>query len=175
MEIRKTTLAEAGCIGVDAKRFGHGMETLFLGMSEIFTSLGVEVSEYVVPPQSTESKAKPRAKAREKSSAEEAPATEGTSSEADSAAPAESPTKPTKEAPTTETARADTASSAKATEPAPTKFTRDDITGVIVAKLKADRGNNEAIQKLLAANGVSKVSELQPDQFEAFMTALAQI
>ena len=169
METRKTTLAEAGCIGVDAKAFGHGMQTLFLGMSEIFTSLGVDVSEYVVPPHSTEGKGKSKSKGKDKTAAED---TGGSTTEAekDTTSAGETPASVSSSAPAELPDKADTT-----TDTAPTKFTRDDLTEAIVSKLKADRGNNEAIQRLLAANGVTKVSELQPEQFEAFMTALAQI
>ena len=146
MKTRKTTLAEAGCIGVDARAFGHGMQTLFAGMSEIFTSLGVEVSEYVVPPRSTEGK----------------PPVETVGTETVEAETVE-----------TETVEVETVETETATETPP--ITRDDITEAVVAKLKADRGNNEAIQELLTANGVTKVSELKPEQFESFMTALGQI
>ena len=53
--------------------------------------------------------------------------------------------------------------------------TIDDITKVIVAKIKQKRSNNEAIGKLLATYKVQKVSELKPEQYEAFLTDISQI
>ena len=63
----------------------------------------------------------------------------------------------------------------QAPEPPVVSVTLDDITKVIVAKIKQKRSNNEAIGKLLGVYKVQKVSELKPEQYEAFMTDLAQI
>ena len=53
--------------------------------------------------------------------------------------------------------------------------TVDDITKVIVAKIKQKRSNNELIGKLLTSYNVGKVSELKPSQYEAFLTDISQI
>ena len=53
--------------------------------------------------------------------------------------------------------------------------TADDITKVIVAKIKQDRSNNQKIGALLPAYGVEKVSALKPEQYEAFLTDISQI
>lgn len=56
-----------------------------------------------------------------------------------------------------------------------TTLTQDDITRVIVQKIKQNRSNNEKIGQLLKAHGVSKVSELPPAKYEAFLTDLSAI
>lgn len=53
--------------------------------------------------------------------------------------------------------------------------TQDDITKIIVQKIKQNRSNNERIGQLLKTYGVSKVSELPSGKYEAFITDLAAI
>ena len=61
-------------------------------------------------------------------------------------------------------------------EPAPaSSLTIDDITKVIVSKIKQDRSNNEKIEKLVQSFGVQSVKAIPPERFEAFMTELAAI
>ena len=59
-------------------------------------------------------------------------------------------------------------------EPAPA-VTQDDITKIIVQKLKKDRTNNEKIGAILKTYGVTKVSELPAAKYEAFLTDLSQL
>ena len=56
-----------------------------------------------------------------------------------------------------------------------TTLTVDDITKVIVQKIKQNRSNNEKIGQFLKVHGVSKVSELPASKFEAFLTDLSAI
>ena len=58
--------------------------------------------------------------------------------------------------------------------PAPS-VTQDDITKIIVQKIKKDRSNNEKIGAILKAHGVAKVSELPATKYEAFLTDLSQL
>lgn len=58
--------------------------------------------------------------------------------------------------------------------PAP-GITQDDITKIIVQKLKKDRSNNEKIGAILKTYGVAKVSELPAEKYEAFLTDLSQL
>ena len=64
--------------------------------------------------------------------------------------------------------------SAPKDEPAPT-VTQDDITKIIVQKLKKDRSNNEKIGAILKTYGVAKVSELPAAKYEAFLTDISQL
>ena len=67
------------------------------------------------------------------------------------------------------------------TQPAPKEekaapgVTQDDITKIIVQKLKKDRTNNEKIGAILKTYGVTKVSELPADKYEAFLTDLSEL
>ena len=54
-------------------------------------------------------------------------------------------------------------------------ITQDDITKIIVQKLKMDRSNNEKIGAILKTYGVAKVSELPAEKYEAFLTDLSQL
>ena len=58
--------------------------------------------------------------------------------------------------------------------PAP-GITQDDITKIIVQKLKKDRTNNEKIGAILKAYGAAKVSELPAEKYEALLTDLSQL
>lgn len=64
---------------------------------------------------------------------------------------------------------------AKKQEPAVPSVTQDDITKIIVQKLKKDRSNNERIGAILKTYGVAKVSELPAEKYEAFLTDLSQL
>ena len=59
-------------------------------------------------------------------------------------------------------------------EPTPT-ITPDDITKAAVALIKRDRKNSVKIQALLKTYGVSQMSSLQPDKYEAFMRDLDEL
>ena len=54
-------------------------------------------------------------------------------------------------------------------------LTQDDITKVIVQKIKANRSNNEKIGQLLKTYGAARISDLPTSKYEAFITELASI
>ena len=58
--------------------------------------------------------------------------------------------------------------------PAPA-VTIDDITKVIVAKIKKKRDNNARIGALLKSYGVEKVSGLPSEKYEAFLTDISEL
>ena len=58
---------------------------------------------------------------------------------------------------------------------APVAVTQDDITKIIVQKIKQKRSNNQKIGQLLKAYGAARVSELPDSKYEAFITDLASI
>lgn len=60
-------------------------------------------------------------------------------------------------------------------EPAAPTVTVDDITKIIVRKIKQNRSNNEKIGQILKAYGVSKVSDLPPAKYEAFVTDMSAV
>lgn len=53
--------------------------------------------------------------------------------------------------------------------------TADDITKIIVRKIKQDRSNSDKIGTILKTYGAAKVSELPPDKYEAFLTDVSQL
>ena len=66
-------------------------------------------------------------------------------------------------------------SSAAAKTPSAVTITKDDITAVIVAKIKKKRDNNEKIGQLLKTYGVAQLSDLPAEKYEAFLADVAQI
>ena len=60
-------------------------------------------------------------------------------------------------------------------KPAAVTVTADDITKVIVRKIKQDRSNNEKIASSLKTYGVAKVSDLPTVKYEAFLTDISQL
>jgi len=54
-------------------------------------------------------------------------------------------------------------------------ITKDEITAVIVAKIKKKRDNNEKIGQLLKTYGVAQLSDLSAEKYEAFLADVSQI
>ena len=54
-------------------------------------------------------------------------------------------------------------------------ITADDLTKIIVQKIKQNRSNSEKIGAILKTYGAVKVSELPPDKYEAFITDVSQL
>ncbi len=63
---------------------------------------------------------------------------------------------------------------AEKSQPAST-VTADDITKIIVQKIKQNRSNSEKIGSILKAYGAAKVSDLSADKYEAFLTDVSQL
>ena len=68
----------------------------------------------------------------------------------------------------------DTGQNAEPEQPAVT-ISKDDITSVIVAKIKQKRSNNEKIGQLLKTYGVGQLSELPAAKYEAFLADISQL
>lgn len=68
----------------------------------------------------------------------------------------------------------DTTQKAEPEQPAVT-ISKDEITAVIVAKIKQKRSNNEKIGQLLKTYGVSQLSELPASKYEAFLADISQL
>ena len=66
-------------------------------------------------------------------------------------------------------------SRAAAMTPSAVTLTKDDITAVIVAKIKKKRDNNEKIGQLLKTYGVAQLSDLPAEKYEAFLADVSQI
>jgi hypothetical protein len=57
----------------------------------------------------------------------------------------------------------------------PTELTADDLIKVVTGKIKQNRGNKEKVLALLKNYGAAKISDVPPEQYEAFFTDLSQI
>lgn len=68
----------------------------------------------------------------------------------------------------------DTTQKAETEQPAVT-ISKDEITAVIVAKIKQKRSNNEKIGQLLKTYGVGQLSELPASKYEAFLADISQL
>lgn len=79
-----------------------------------------------------------------------------------------------KEVPSDKTAGKDTPAEKAETQSAVT-ITKDEITAVIVAKIKKKRDNNEKIGQLLKTYGVAQLSDLPAEKYEAFLADVSQI
>ena len=86
-----------------------------------------------------------------------------------------------KDEPPDKTKQSDKAQPCKQETPAAVKtpsavtITKDDITAVIVAKIKKKRDNNEKIGQLLKTYGVGQLSDLPSEKYEAFLADVSQI
>ena len=60
-------------------------------------------------------------------------------------------------------------------EQAAVNISKDEITAVIVAKIKQKRSNNEKIGQLLKTYGVGQLSELPASKYEAFLADISQL
>lgn len=79
-----------------------------------------------------------------------------------------------KEVPSDKTTDKDTPAAKEETQSAVT-ITKDEITAVIVAKIKKRRDNNEKIGQLLKTYGVAQLSDLPAEKYEAFLADVSQI
>ncbi len=151
-ETIRVPIKDVGRISVDVNKFGHGMETMLSGMSAVWGSLGINF-----PPGDRPASEETEEVKKEKPKGSITPDAVLTDSSNDNNTPAE--TKEPKEQ----------------EPPQPQSISYEEITHVIVTKIKQNRKNSLAIQKLLENYSAKKVSELKPEQYEAFMTDLATI
>ena len=193
MEEKVKKQATAQFITVDAGKLSKGLKTTFEGVAMVFDSIGIPVT--IAPPQSTAPAEKAEKKRKvervEKVEAEPKPEpepepehttvvdTQKGEAAVEEKSPAEKPV--AEPAPLAEVAAepepevpAEPAPDAKNTPAAPV-ISIDDITKIIVQKIRQNRNSNKKIAAILKTYGVAKVSELPADKYEAFLTDLAAI
>lgn len=141
-------------IGVDAGKLSRGLKTTFEGVAMVFDSLGVdftpEVSDTLGKHEDatvTSEQTQPVEESGERDDTQNA------------ATPEEKP---------------EPASAPETKKTAPS-ITLDDVTKIIVQKIKQNRSNNEKIGQILKSYGTAKVGELPADKYEAFLTDLAAL
>ena len=155
--------AENNLVMVDLAELGRGLETTFMGVAMVFGSLGksdaeikTALSGVAMPPVGATESAEPTEPAEKSVEAE---------AETPNDAVAETPKSP---GPKQE-------GDIPATPGAAGSVSADDITKVIVAKIKQKRSNNAKIGALLKTYGVEKVSSLPEEKYEAFLTDISQL
>lgn len=161
-------------VTVDAGKLSRGLKITFEGMAMVFDSLGVEEDLSMENKQENKTPEKERAEketAAEGCTGEKAvsekvnenvlpdagPAGNDTSVDVPADGPSGGPAEGNREA---------------SVAPA---VSLDDVTKVIVQKIKQDRCNNEKIGHILKTYGASRVGKLDPGKFEAFLTDLAAL
>ena len=172
--------AALNVISVDARKLSHGLKMTFEGMAMVFDSMGVDMGVTAVKTDDARTATPadpidPADPAAEKacSSAETVSEEHDTASDAevqsaaDDTVPSAAKTEDAVEAPTAE-------AQSEASEPT-SAVSLDDITKIIVQKIKQNRSNNEKIGSILKTYGVAKVGDLPASKYEAFLTDLSAI
>ena len=166
--------AAPSVIAVDARKLSQGLKMTFEGMAMVFDSLGVDVGVSAMKVEDVKA-ASPADKVTDKLSSVE----ETVSEEHDTTPDAEDQNAANEAEPSaTETVDAADAPVAEAqldaSEPT-SAVSIDDITKIIVQKIKQNRSNNAKIGSILKTYGVAKVGDLPASKYEAFLTDLSAI
>lgn len=157
-------------IAVDARRLSQGLKMTFEGMAMVFDSIGVDAAVPTVKADDAKTEVP-----ADTASADKAGGVEETMSEKHNTAPAAEEQNPATEAETVDSAEA-TATEAQSETSEPTSAVSiDDITKIIVQKIKQNRSNNAKIGSILKTYGVAKVGDLPASKYEAFLTDLSAI
>lgn len=164
--------ASPSVIAVDARKLSQGLKMTFEGMAMVFDSIGVDAAKLnveVVKPEVQDDKA----------AEDKAGGVEETVSEEHNAAPDAEAKDTATEAETEDAAEGTTAEAQSEAHPDASELTSavsiDDITKIIVQKIKQNRKNNEKIGSILKTYGVAKVGDLPASKYEAFLTDLSAI
>ena len=161
--------AAPSVIAVDTRKLSQGLKLTFEGMAMVFDSLGVDM----VAPQVKAEDMKSAVPADE-SAEDKAGGVEGIKSEEHNVAPDAEVQNTATEAETVGAAEAPSEAQPDASEPT-SAVSLDDITKIIVQKIKQNRSNNEKIGSILKSYGVAKVGDLPASKYEAFLIDLSAI
>lgn len=161
--------AASNVIAVDARKLSQGLRMTFEGMAMVFDSIGVDAAVPTV--KADDAKTEVTAGT---ASAEKAGGVEETKSEELDMAQGTEVQNAATEAETEDAAEAPSEVQSDASEPTST-VSLDDITKIIVQKIKQNRSNNEKIGSILKTYGVAKVGDLPASKYEAFLTDLSAI
>ena len=161
--------AAPSVIAVDARKLSQGLKMTFEGMAMVFDSIGVDAAVPTVKADDAKTEV-----TADTASADKAGTVEETESEEHNTAPAAEAQNPAPEAENEVTAEAPSEAQPDASEPT-SAVSLDDITKIIVQKIKQNRSNNEKIGSILKTYGVAKVGDLPASKYEAFLTDLSAI
>ena len=162
---RKASENASNLVTVDANKLREALKHTFEGVTMLFDCIGLNVTVGEPVPDHEEKPAEIRPAGEPEftpveEAQEEAPIVE---TPADELPAVDAPEEKKYEEPPVETPAA------------VTTVTQDDITKIIVRKIKQDRSNNEKIGAILKTYGVAKVSDLPAAKYEAFLTDISQI
>lgn len=182
---------------VEIRAFGQGMQKLFEGVAEVFAAIGAEEPDRLALEKAkwkhaADGVAENKSGANEGEHTHEKEKFEARPDGSDyddnhidmAAVPENDPVM--KEAKAAEKV-AEAAGNAEHEEPekdkkavkkgktAQSSVSQDDITKIIVQKIKQNRNNNEKIGQLLKTYGAARVGDLPADKYEAFITDLSAI
>ena len=167
---------------VDARKLSQGLKATFEGVAMVFDSLGVEADIGVnAVPEKKAAKAKSTKNGKVAEERADEPAIEN-----ETVVEANDEAENTGDDAAGDTGTSDTAdvssvgsddSEVDETQEEETTSTisPDDVTKIIVQKIKQDRSNNEKIGQILKTYGAAKVGELDPKKYEAFLTDVAAL
>ena len=150
-------------VTVSMKKLIAGVGTMFAGVLQMLEALEPQAAKQLIDRVAQDAEAEQGASNATVSAQEETEPvneTEATAEQADAeeqAAPVEEVQDPAPASDQTQT------------------VTVDDITKIIVRKVKQDRTNNEKIGAILKTYGVARVSELPTAKYEAFLTDISQL
>ena len=166
--------AAPSVIAVDARKLSQGLKMTFEGMAMVFDSIGVDAAVPDVKAEDTKAAVPADKSAEDKVGGveETKPEEHDTASDAEAqstAAEAETSEK------TVDAADAPAAEAQSETSEPTSAVSLDDITKIIVQKIKQNRKNNERIGSILKTYGVAKVGDLPASKYEAFLTDLSAI
>ncbi len=172
----------AHSILVSPQKLSQGLTRTFEGISIIFASLGSKLDVTDLNGRVTQI-AEEKATATETGTVTAKQATAESIKSTESVEKAEKSTQ-SEQTETSEHAQAQSPEPATASksaeqteqaEPTKSSITLDDITKVIVEKIKQDRGNREKIEAIVHEYGVSVISQLDEANYEAFLAELASL
>ena len=188
---------------IDAHKLSRGLKKTFEGISIIFDSLGINNEDLIMFKSSTMSASSASSTSARIADTETADAAtsavntqttvevsagkklneaeqsenSGTSGTADAAGIVETLDQPAQvaHAQATQVAQAEGTKEASEAEEVNSSITYDDLTKIIVEKIKQDPANNKKIEAVVNSYGVSMVSHIPKSKYEAFMAELASL
>lgn len=172
--------AAPSVVAVDTRKLSLGLKMTFEGMAMVFDSIGVDVGVTTVKTDDAKTATPADPIDPADPAAEKVSSVEETVSEEHDTAPDAEDQNAAKEAEPSATETVDTAddpvaeAQPDASEPT-SAVSIDDITKIIVQKIKQNRKNNEKIGSILKTYGVAKVGDLPASKYEAFLTDLSAI
>ena len=157
---------DAHSILVNPQKLSQGLTRTFEGISIIFESLGSKLDVLDVTDlagQVTEKTATAKQGTTESAETVEKTEQSAQSKQAKISEQTQSP-EPT-----------ESSESSESSEPAKSSITIDDITKVVVEKLKQDRENDNKIGTIVHSYGVSAISQIPESKYEAFLAEIASL